>query len=165
MSRDIKTTEYKAKNFIRTGGGISFEERAPQPSDFTDARGYAYAEEFAKSPTTFAGTYKQWQQFADCFIMRRPIITISGSQQCETKTFKAREIEKHTKVGFVSVADFAIPGSDRDSIPNGKYQLVSMNWNDQQNGYTVVNVTYQQYGEWELLKLISPAPNPKGTST
>lgn len=152
--------EFDSDNFIRTGGGVSFEERAPQPSDFTAARGYTYAYDFMYRPTEFSKGYTQWQAFADCFVMRRPVTRIGGTQTCSTESSRANDLAGYTDPDFVRVKNFKIKGSSRSTIPNGKYQMVNFNFSDDRTGFTVVTVEYQQYGEWELVKLVSNPPSP-----
>ena len=177
------STEYSAAQFIRASGGISFEERAPQPSDFTKRRNFDYAKEYAESPTEFAKKYPDWQTIADDYVMRRSIITITGKQTCLTSAFQAQELAGFTEPGFVRISDFAIPEVEEKkpatshtiggrsarasvyipfppssfpntAIPNGKYQLVSFNFNDRGDGYTELSATYKQTGEWKLLNIV-----------
>lgn len=156
--------DFDSDNFIRTGGGVSFEERVLQPSDFTSDRGYVYAGEYANDKQLFEATYPKWQAFADCFVMRRPVTRISGTQKCSTDSFRANDLAGYTDPDFVRIKNFKIKGSTRSTIPNGKYQLVSFNFSDDQQGFTTVTVEYQQYGEWELIKLVSSPPSP-GTAS
>lgn len=152
--------DFSDSRFIRTGGGVSFEERGAQPSDFTAALGYPYAKQYADAPSIFSVYYPNWQAFADCFVMRRSIITINGSQTCITETFRASDLEKYKKPGFQSVKRFRIPGSDRSSIPGGKYQLTNLSFNDDGTGMTSISVSYQQAGEWQLIRLVDSPPSP-----
>lgn len=149
---NITSTNFSSGRFIRTGGGIRFEERAAQPSDFTGDRNLGgYAAEFAASPAEFAKKYPEWQNMADGYVMRRAIITITGRQTCRTSTFKANDLERFVEPGFVRIGNFAVPGSDASSIPKGKYQLTDFSFADQGNGYTEVTVPYQQKQKWELV--------------
>ena len=61
---------------------------------------------------------------------------------------------------FQNVKKMKIPGSDRSSIPGGKYQLTDLQFTDVGNGMTQVTISYQQYGEWELIKLTEETPSP-----
>lgn len=151
---------FSDRDWIRTGGGISFEERGAQPSDFTEKRGYPYAKTYAESQDLFPTYYPDWQVFADCFIVRRAVISISGKQECTTASFKASDIMKYTDTGFQKVRDMKLPGSDRSSIPGGKYQLTNLNFADGQNGISHVTVSYQQYGEWQLIQIQEKLPSP-----
>ena len=152
MIRVNTTTDYSPSNFIRTGGSVSFEERAVQPSDFTDT----YAKEYAKDPELFRFHYPQWQDYADCFTMRRAVVSISGRQRCVSVQFKADDLKTYMDPGFVKVKNFAIPGTRKSTIPSGKYLLTSFSFSDSGEGYTDLNVTYQQYGPWELIQLRDP---------
>ena len=156
----ISGNGFSDRNFMRTGGGVSFEERGAQPSDFTALRGYVYADKYAESARVFESNYPNWQAFADCFVMRRPIIQISGQQVCSTESFLASDLMGYRKVGFVNVKSFRIPGSDRCSVPGGKYQLTNLSFSDNGNGHTTVNLSYQQYGEWELVQIQDNPPAP-----
>lgn len=159
----IINTNFSERNYKRVGGGVSFEERPAQPSDFTKARGYDYAKAHADSPSTFDHEYPNWQAFADCFIMRRAIVSISGTQQCNSDEFMASEIEDYTNPDFINVKDFAAPGYRSHTIPNGKYLNTGMNFRDHGDSYTHVDVTYIQYREWKLVRLVSgKLPDPKG---
>lgn len=151
---------FSEKGFIRTGGSISFQERGAQPSDFTSKRGYTYANTYAESQTKFSSLYPNWQHFADCFIMRRSVIQITGKQHCHTASFNANDLKEYKNPSFVRVKNFKIPDSDRSSIPNGKYQLVNLSFSDEGNSFSTVTLQYQQYGEWELVKLIDNPPLP-----
>lgn len=151
MSASIGSTNYHASNFIRTGGSVAFEERAAQPSDFPD-----YAAEYAKDPEVFLFAYPNWQEYADCYIMRRSVVTISGRQRCATTTFRANDLKAYTETGFTRVKNFAIPGSNSSAIPSGKYLLTSFAFADTGEQYTDLTVTYQQYGKWDLVKLRNP---------
>ena len=149
--------------FIRTGGSVSFQERPAQPADFTLERGFgSYAELWAGSGSAFFNFYPNWQSFADCFIMRRAIITITGTRKCLTSSFGADELESHLDPGFVSVKSFAVPGFDRGSIPKGEYQLRSMDFRDQGDTFCIINVSYIQYAPWELIRLEEILPDPAG---
>ena len=53
--------DFSDSRFIRTGGGVSFEERGAQPSDFTAALGYPYAKQYADAPSIFSVYYPNWQ--------------------------------------------------------------------------------------------------------
>ena len=156
----ITSADFSDSKFIRTGGGVSFEERGAQPSDFTEKLGYQYAKQFADSPSLFSTFYPDWQKFADCFVIRRPIMQINAKQRCPTETFRANDLEKYKKPGFQNVKNFRIPGSDRSSIPGGKYQLTNLAFSDDGNGFTEITISYQQYGEWELIQLIGSPPSP-----
>ena len=151
---------FSTTGFIRSGGGVTFEERAAQPSDFTAARGYPYAKIYAENKEVFDGYYPDWQAFADCFVMRRAVIAITGTETCNTGSFGSGELGGYTDPGFQSVKNFKVPGSDRGSIPSGKYQLTSLSFSDAGNGMTIVTVSYQQYGEWKLIKLTTTTPSP-----
>ena len=94
------TTDYSPSNFIRTGGSVSFEERAVQPSDFT---GSNYAAEYAADPELFQFNYPNWQDYADCFTMRRAVVSISGRQRCVSVQFKADDLKTYMDPGFVKV--------------------------------------------------------------
>ncbi len=154
--------DFSDSKFIRTGGSVGFEERGAQPSDFTEELGYPYAKQFAETQGTslFSVYYPNWQPFADCFIMRRSILQINGQQKCVTETFRANDLEKYKKPGFQNVKNFRIPGADRSSIPGGKYQLTNLSFADEGNGMTNITISYQQYGEWELIQLIGSPPSP-----
>ena len=119
---------FTEKGFIREGGSISFQERTVQPTDFTPERGFYYAQRFSTNSITFYSLYPNWQNFADCFMMRRAVIHIHGSQRCATASFHASELELYQNAGFQRLKNFRIPGSDRGSIPYGKYQLVSLSF-------------------------------------
>ena len=54
------TGDFTPSGFIRTGGGITFEERSAQPSDFTGARGYPYAKIYAENKEVFDVYYPDW---------------------------------------------------------------------------------------------------------
>lgn len=151
---------FSDQGFIRTGGGVSYEERGAQPSDFTERRGYKYAGIYAENPDLFSTYYPDWQTFADCFTVRRAIISVSGKQECLTSSFKASDLMQYTGTGFQKVKNMKLPGSDRSSIPGGKYQLTGFSFSDGQNGITVVNISYQQYGEWELIQIQEKLPSP-----
>ena len=152
--------KFLKSGFIRSGGAISFQERGAQPSDFTSRRGYSYARAYAKSQTDFADRYPNWQPFADCFVMRRAVIQISGKQQCNTASFNANELGKYKDPSFVEVNNFKIPGINLGSIPRGKYQLVNLSFSDEGNSFSTVSVQYQQYAEWELVRIVENPPNP-----
>ncbi|MBR2363935.1 MAG: hypothetical protein IKA79_01925 [Lentisphaeria bacterium] len=149
--------------FIRTGGSVSFQERSVHPSDFTFERIIEdYAGQWAKGEEAFFLKYPFWQEFADCFVMRRAIIQINGTQKCLTASFKADELEEHLYPGFVSLKNFAIPGFDRSSIPKGSYQLKSLDFRDQGDTFTIVNISYVQYCPWELIQIDPLVPDPAG---
>lgn len=154
-----RTTDYTSK-FIRSGGNVTFQERSVQPSDFTRARGFDYAEKWASYGETFIRKYPFWQIFADTFIMRRSVTHITGYQKCYTGNFDASELEGHLDPGFVELKYFAVPGLDRGSIPKGKYQLRELSFKDIGDGFTMVNVSYFQMGEWKLVELFSTHPDP-----
>ena len=153
-------SDFSASGFIRQSGGISFEERGAQPSDFTQQRGFRYARIYAENPDLFSDYYPEWQSFADCFIMRRAIITISGKQECHTRSFSASDLKSYADPGFQNVKKMKIPGSDRSSIPGGKYQLTDLQVTDVGNSMTQVTISYQQYCEWELIQLTEKTPSP-----
>ncbi|OQA81117.1 MAG: hypothetical protein BWY31_03816 [Lentisphaerae bacterium ADurb.Bin242] len=92
--------------------------------------------------------------------MRRAVIQISGKQQCQTGSFQANDLEGYKNPAFVRIKNFKIPGSDRSSIPGGKYQLVSLSFSDEGNCLSTVTLQYQQYGEWELIQIIDDPPVP-----
>jgi len=154
------TGDFTPSGFIRTGGGVTFEERSAQPSDFTAARGYSYAKTYAEQKDVFDVYYPDWQAFADCFVMRRAVIAVSGQQTCNTSSFHASDLKDYTDPGFQNIKNFRIPGSDRSSIPGGKYQLTNLSFSDAGNSMTTVTVSYQQYGEWKLIKLTAKTPSP-----
>ena len=165
MRSKITNTRFSELNYKRSSGGVSFEERAPQPSDFTYERGYSYADDFAESGDTgaFELEYPNWQAFADCFVMRRAVITISGKQQCTSDQFLAGEIENYTYPDFVPVKNFAAAGvRSADTIPEGDYLNTEMEFTEAGNGYVIINVSYVQYREWKLVKVITDTPNPAG---
>lgn len=153
---------FSEKGFIRESGNISFQERPVQPSDFTSERGYRYAAEFDNYQTVFHNRYPAWQSFADCFLMRRPVIHINGKQRCHTASFHASDLKKYQNPGVQSLKNLRIPGSDRGSIPDGKYQLTNLSFQDEGNQITVIHLHYVQYGKWELVQVVDHAPNPAG---
>ena len=158
----VSSITYSDK-FIRTGGSVSFQERPAQPADFTMERGFGnYAALWADSGNTFFNFYPDWQSFADCFVMRRAVITITGTRKCLTASFGADELETHISPGFVSVRNFAVPGFDRGSIPKGEYQLRNMDFRDLGDTFTIINVSYIQYAAWELIQLEEVLPDPAG---
>lgn len=147
--------------FIRTGGSVSFQERSAHPSDFTKERGYNdFAAQWSLGEDGFFLKYPSWQEFADSFIMRRAVLQISGTQKCLTASFKADELEDYLHAGFVSLKSFAIPGFDRSSVPKGEYQLRSLDFRDLGDTFTIVNVSYLQYGAWQLVRLTETLPDP-----
>lgn len=154
---------FKEGGFIRESGAITFQERAAEPGDFTAERGYPYAVEFQNQTTVFYRNYPAWQSFADCFVMRRAVIDISGKQRCRTASFNASDLKKFRDPGFQNLKNFRIPGSDRSSVPDGKYQLTSLSFQDEGNQITLVRVHYQQFGKWELIRLVDRPPRPNGT--
>lgn len=157
----MRVSDFKDSNFNRGGGSVSFEERLPQPSDFNYSADFEFSDEYAKSPGTFQKNYPNWQAFADCFIMRRAVIHITGTQTCNTCSFRSNDIDDYTEADFTSVKDFKVPGfSTIDSIPSGKYMNVGMSFVDKGNGYSEVTINYVQYREWQLVQLISETPNP-----
>lgn len=163
MASDI--TEFQRREWIRSGGGVSFEERAAQPSDFTAKRGYSYAAEYAAAADEFSNYYPDWQAFADHFVMRRAVIAISGKQTCDSDTLKASEIEFYTDVGFVLLPHIKLPSTLGNIVPGGKYQCTGFNFSDKGDGYSEVSISWQQYGEWQLIRLtqdggILPSPGP-----
>ena len=153
---------FSESGFIRESRAITFQERGAQPGDFTAARGYTYAAEFQVQATQFYRHYPAWQSFADCFILRRAVINISGKQRCRTASFNASDLKKFRNPGFQSLKNFRIPGSDRSSVPDGKYQLTRLSFQDEGNQVTVVRVHYQQFGEWKLIQLTDRPPLPDG---
>lgn len=157
----MRVSDFRDSSFNRGGGSVSFEERLPQPSDFNYSTGYGYSEEYAKGPDAFQKKYPNWQSFADCFIMRRAVIHITGIQTCNTCSFRSNDIDDYTDADFTSVRNFKVPGfSTIDSIPHGKYMNVGMSFVDKGNGYTEVTINYVQYREWELIQLISDSSDP-----
>ena len=159
----VRSVTFGSK-FIRTGGSVSFQERTVHPSDFTLERTFGdYASQWAASEDLFHLKYPCWQEFADCFVMRRPVIQITGMQKCLTSSFGANELENHLDPGFVSLRSFAVPGFDRGSIPKGSYQLKSLEFHDQGDTFTVVNISYLQYGPWSLVQLEENLPDPEGS--
>lgn len=153
---------FSESGFIRESGAITFQERGAEPSDFTRARGYAYSTEFQNQPMSFYRNYPAWQSFADCFVMRRSVINISGKQRCRTASFHASDLKKFRDPGFQNLKNFRIPGSDRSSVPDGKYQLTGLSFQDEGNQITIVRVHYQQFGEWRLIQLTDTLPHPSG---
>ena len=152
---------FSEKGFIREGGSISFQERAVQPVDFTQERGYGYARRYYFNRNSFFSIYPNWQNFADCFMMRRAVIHIRGSQRCATSSFRASDLKLYQDPGFQRLKNFRIPGSDSGSIPNGKYQLIGMSFRDSGNQITTVQLEYVQFGRWELVKLTDDLPEPE----
>ena len=153
---------FSESGFIRESGAITFQERAAEPSDFTRERGYTYAAEFQNKTTVFYRNYPAWQSFADCFVMRRAVINISGKQRCRTASFNASDLKKFRDPGFQNLKNFRIPGSDRSSVPDGRYQLTGLSFQDEGNQITLVRVHYQQFGKWELIQLTDRLPFPTG---
>ena len=153
---------FSESGFIRESGAITFQERGAQPSDFTAARGYSYASEYQEQANLFYRHYPAWQSFADCFVMRRAVINISGKQRCRTASFHASDLKKFRDPGFQNLKNFRIPGSDRSSVPDGKFQLTGLSFQDEGNQVTVIRVHYQQFGEWKLVKLMERPPQPNG---
>ena len=151
---------FSETGFIREGGSISFQERAVQPADFTAERGYVYAQRYLTNSSSFFSIYPNWQNFADCFMARRAVIHIQGRQRCSTDSFHASDLKQYQEPGFQRLKNFRIPGSDRSSIPDGKYQLISLSFQDGGNQVTTVQLHYVQYGKWELIKLVDVLPNP-----
>jgi|GEM_PF-7055069 len=151
---------FTEKGFIREGGSISFQERAVQPSDFTQERGYEYAQRYFANQSAFFSLYPNWQNYADCFMMRRAVIHIQGKQRCATNSFHASDLKLYQDPGFQRLKNFRIPGTDSGSIPKGKYQLVSLSFQDGGDQITTVQLHYVQYGKWELVKLVDELPNP-----
>ncbi|MDD3887125.1 MAG: hypothetical protein PHI35_09650 [Victivallaceae bacterium] len=163
--QQITNTDYSDRNWIRSGGGVSQEERAAQPSDFTSDRGYAYAEAFANDGGSgaFDIAYPNWQAFADCFIMRRSVVTISCRQRCRTFTLLARNIEEFCMTGYTTLKNFVVADMvGGDSVPDGKWLNTGMSFDDErQGGYTSVTASYVQYRDWTLVKLKEDKlPNP-----
>lgn len=149
--------------FIRTGGSVSFQERPVHPSDFTLEREYGnFASIWSTGEESFFLKYPYWQEFADCFIMRRAVIQINGTQKCLTGSFQASEMEKYFHTGFTAPKNFAIPGADKSSIPAGEYQLKSLDFRDLGDTFTIVNVSYIQYGNWELVQIKDSPADPAG---
>ena len=153
---------FSESGFIRESGAITFQERPAEPGDFTAERGYRYAVEFQNLATIFYRHYPAWQSFADCFVMRRAVINISGKQRCNTASFNASDLKKYQNTGFQSLKNFRIPGSDRSSVPDGRYQLTGLSFQDEGNQITLVRVHYQQFGKWELIRLADRLPRPDG---
>lgn len=151
----MSTGDFSANRFIRNGGHVTFEEHSAQPGDFPQ-----YSAEYARSPQNFAKKYPFWQKFAECFVLRRPIIHISATQRCNTASFKASDLQYYTETGFIPVKNFRIPGLDRGSIPGGRYQLTNCTFRDEGNTFTIIKLTYQQYGPWELVQLNKTVPDP-----
>jgi hypothetical protein len=155
------SSNFSSSGFIRAGGAVSFEDRAAQPSDFNSDNGMSYAQEYAESPTTFNETYPNWQAYADCFVMRRPIVTITGTQTCKTSSFLASEMKKYIQTGETTVKDFIVPEViSGDTMPSGKYHNVGMTFADNKNGYSEISISYMQYGEWDLVKIEDDLPDP-----
>jgi len=146
---------YSKTKFNRSGGSIGFEEREPQPLDFTEDLGFGYAAAYAADgPEVFLKNFPDFQQdYAKKYVMRRTILTISGTQQCETATFRADDIADFLETGYQTLRDFAIPGSDAGSTPGGEFLLRSFSWRDRGDQYTDVDVTYEQKGPWKLVKV------------
>ena len=155
--------DFRESGFIRESGAITFQERTAEPGDFTAERGYSYAAEFQNQTTVFYRNYPAWQSFADCFVMRRAVIDICGKQRCRTASFNASDLKKFRDPGFQDLKNFRIPGSDRSSVPDGKYQLMGLSFQDEGNQITLVRVHYQQFGKWELIRLADRLPLPSGT--
>ena len=150
-----------SNKFIRTGGSVSFQERPVHPSDFTTEREYEnFASIWSTGEESFFLKYPYWQEFADCFIMRRAVIQIDGMQKCLTATFQASELENYFSTGFIAPASLAIPGFDKSSIPSGKYQLKSLDFRDLGDTFSIIHVSYIQYGEWELVQVKDTLPDP-----
>ncbi len=155
------SSNFSRAGFIRAGGAVSFEDRAAQPSDFNSGNGMSYAKEYAESPTKFNEKYPNWQAFADCFVMRRPIITITGTQTSDTASFLASEMKEYIQTGETTVKDFIVPDViTGKTMPSGKYHNVGMTFSDNKNGYSEVSVSYMQYAEWELVKIEDDLPDP-----
>lgn len=162
----IKDTKYRANaQMIRTGGAVTFEERPAQPSDFTAARGFPYAKEYADSPTQFQENYPTWQTFADGYSMRRYVLTISGRLTVATDQFGAAELGNYLDAGFQNIKSFAVIGSDSGSIPRGKYLMNDFRFDDRENGHTELSVSYTQYGKWELVKTDEKVVRPVKSSS
>ena len=156
----MASTSFSKSNWQRTGGGVSQEERPAQPSDFP-----AYAKEWAQSQDVFNKTYLNWQAYADCFVMRRSVLTVSAKQLVHSNTFLANQIEDFTDTGYTSLPNYLVAGiNGADTVPNGKWLNQSMSWEDQGNGNTMVSATYTQQRPWALVQVVSKLPNPRGDS-
>lgn len=152
-----------AAGFIRNTGSISFQERPVQPSDFTKGNPFGdYASKWAQGEEIFFLLHPFWQEFADHFIMRRAVLQISGTQKLLTENFNAAQLENHLSPGFIPVEALAIPKETACSIPEGEYQLKSMYFRDLGDGFTLVNISYIQYGKWTLLQLAEKPIDPTG---
>lgn len=147
--------------WIRSGGSVSFQERSVQPSDFTRKRGFTYAEDWALYNEKFMQKYPFWQIFADCYVMRRYVIKVSGKQRSLSSSFRANDLEGYLDVGFQGVGNFRTPGSNRSSIPSGKYQLEGFRFTEAGDGFCDASVDYIQYGEWKMVQIVEPVPDPK----
>ncbi|MDD3886956.1 MAG: hypothetical protein PHI35_08785, partial [Victivallaceae bacterium] len=88
---------------------------------------------------------------------------LSAENNITSDEFLAREIENYTDPDFVSVKNFATAGvRSSDTIPKGRYFNTEMQFTDVGNGYTNITVSYVQYREWKLIKIIDKVPSPKG---
>lgn len=170
MSQSV--VRFSASEFQRAGGGVTFEQEAVQPSDFTTTEfgssgGKTYAQIYAEDEEGFNDSFPAWEKFADYFIKRRPLYRITGKQTCETASFLASDMATYIETGKVTVANFKIPGGFQGgSIPSGKWLNDGMDFSDRGTGYTDVSAKFVQYLEWKLLKIQDGTPpNPKGSAT
>jgi len=166
MSQSI--LPFNKSNFQRAGGGVTFEQEAVQPSDFTTTEfgssgGKTYAQIYAEDEEGFNDEFPAWEKFADYFIKKRAVQRVSGKQACTTNSFTAGIMNDYTSTEKVSVVNMRIPGGLGGEVPSGKWLNDGMDYSDRGNGYTDVTVKFVQYLEWQLLKIQDGTPpNPKG---
>ncbi len=166
------STEFSSARFIRTGGSVSFEERAVTADelDYENAKKSGVEVEPITDPFEAAERAKVYRRYTidgklievprgfyspatfDLFVMRRPIVTVSGTQRVETATLQASQLAGFLFPGEVTPKNFVLPGGGASAIPAGVYLLQDFTFRDLRNGYTDVDVTYRMFLTWELVK-------------
>ena len=175
----MASTEFSAAVFIRTGGSVSFEERPATSSDLdlqqainaANSPDYVPPDDAGLSPRELILRAKSTRLYnidgklvripktiysdttLDGYVVRRAVVTVSGSQRVETTTLQAGQLAGFLTPGAVTPFSFKMPDGAGSAIPEGSYMLQEFSFRDQQNGYTDVEVTYRMCQKWELIKL------------
>ena len=136
--------------FIRDNVSITIEEKNCDVCDLTQAEKDHIDDVIGVGQPTFQEIY------LDPYIMRRFVVDVSGHQDCDTISVLNSVLNDYLDLdGQNPPPDFLIAGGTGGTVPSGKYLLTKFDVRDRGDYFSVVSVSYVQYGDWTKIKIKS----------
>ena len=132
---------FDADKFIRDNVSITIEERD------CELRDLSAADQSHELDSDFQ------QVYLDPYIMRRYVVDIFGHQDCDTISVLNAVLNDYLDLDEQTPPDFLVAGGTGGTVPSGKYLLTKFDVNDRGDSFSVVSVSYVQYGDWTKIKI------------